>query len=161
MCAFLMICTGNAVRRNMKKRARFLHKLCLFMTLFKPRVQYLHEPIYKTVKVLSKNSQLSELLFLCQCTTDYEGGTPFPKAWETAVKDIPSYELKAEDARLLCSFGESVSSADSHDISAVISLYEAFLCERSQSEQKEAERDGKMCMSIFSAIGILLAIIII
>ncbi len=156
--AFTMFSAGYIKSGSMKKRAKRMREIQLFMKLLKPRTQYLHEPLYRTVEVLSRCEALSELRFLKECAERCESGTDFPKAWSEAVRNT---ELKKQDAELLRSFGEALSSANTTEISGVMELYEIQIERRVKETEEETRSDSKMYMSLFSAIGILLGIIIL
>lgn len=161
MCALIMILAGRIKCRGMTRRAQMLRKVELFLKLMRPRTEYLHEPLSKTVSILSDHSGLSELTFLKECARACEEGTVFPKAWNDAVRGVARTTLGKDDAELLLSLGEAVSSANAADISSVLSMYEASFQRSAETAEKTAEADGKTYMSIFSAAGVLLGIIII
>ena len=158
LCVISMILAGRVKCRQMTKRVRILREIELFLKFMRPRTEYLHEPVSKTVSVLSNHSQLSELSFLSECSRLCESGMDFPKAWANAVMSVP---LKKCDEELLLSLGEAVVSANFSDILGVISLYETAFRRSAETALDTLENNRKMCMSVFSSIGILLGIIII
>ena len=113
-----MFLLGYIKREKMKKHERLMREIQLFIKLMKPRTQYLHEPFYKTVEVLSECESLSELIFLKTCTEKRERGEDFPKAWSESLQ---SFGLGKQDRELLLSFGNAVFSANSTDIIILIS----------------------------------------
>lgn len=154
----LMVTIGKIRCTRMKKRVRTLREIELFLKLMKPRTEYLHEEITKTVSVLSENNRLSELEFLKECVSFCEKGTDFPLAWTKSVAHVP---LKKSETELLSSFGKAVSSANSSDISGIMSFYETSFEAYAKEAVNTFRGDSRTCMSVFSAIGILFGIIIV
>lgn len=153
-----MLIAGKLQCRRMTKRVQTLRGIELFLKLLRPRAEYLHEEIPKTVSVLSENIQLSELEFLKVCASFCKEGEDFPLAWTKSISDIP---LKRNEIELLLSFGKAVSLANSSDISGIISLYETSFEACAKEAVKVLKSDSRTCMCIFSAIGILFGIIIV
>lgn len=162
ICVSVMTTAGVFTKMRMKKRVNTLTQLQLFIRLMRPRSEYLHEPFSKTVYDLSENAQLKGLVFLKECSALCKNGTDFPRAWESAVeRSVRTSVLKKEDGAMLISFGEAVSSAGAFDITGVLTVYEKNFGQLLLEAREKLDGDGKICVSVFLFVGLLLGIIII
>ena len=88
-------------------------------------------------------------------------GIAFPRAWQTAAQKFMHTQHLSADRVPLASLAAALAAADERQIGELLTLYgEQFRALR-QSASRSLEKNGKLCLYVCGAVGILLGILLI
>lgn len=155
----ILLCSclsGAMIKKQMNKRIVLLRKIQLFIEYIDTQIGFMNTDIISLLSSVNSNSNFGDLLFINECINNLSVTDSFEDAWIKSVKNFHS-PLKAEDKRILCSFGSQLGKTDTDGQISNCRLH----IQQLENQITEAEEHYKKYGNLYFKLGILSGILIV